>query len=169
MSYTSITHYYTLHPYYTLLHTTHIMRYVMCVFNVRASSWTAKAAHSRKAEAPSYRGCPSPLRSFGAAPLTTTKLKTQAKLRDRCSDLLAGQTTIKLRRTTLTCLIIIVFDQFAIFAKSVRVWQTLRGDWFSYTLCHACYLCLTQEWRQTTNTLIFVICFLHLNQKRDII
>lgn len=43
------------------------------VFNVRASSWTAKAAHSRKAEAPSYRGCPSPLRSFGAAPLTTTK------------------------------------------------------------------------------------------------
>lgn len=62
------------------------------VFNVRASSWTAKAAHSRKAEAPSYRGCPSPLRSFGAAPLTTTKLKTQAKLRDRCSDLLAGQT-----------------------------------------------------------------------------
>lgn len=91
------------------------------VFNVRASSWTAKAAHSRKAEAPSYRGCPSPLRSFGAAPLTTTKLKTQAKLRDRCSDLLAGQTTIKLRRTTLTCLIIIVFDQFAIFAESVRV------------------------------------------------
>ena len=70
--------YYTLHLYYTLLHTTHIMRYVMCiiyVFNVRASSWTAKAAHSRKAEAPSYRGCPSPLRSFGAAPLKTTKDK----------------------------------------------------------------------------------------------
>ena len=97
------------------------LHHVTCVFNVRASSWTAKAAHSRKAEAPSYRGCPSPLRSFGAAPLTTTKLKTQAKLRDRCYDLLAGQTTIKLRRTTLTCLIIIVFDQFAIFAKSVRV------------------------------------------------
>ena len=94
---------------------------VTCVFNVRASSWTAKAAHSRKAEAPSYRGCPSPLRSFGAAPLTTTKLKMQAKLRDRCSDLLAGQTTIKLRRTTLTCLIIIVFDRIAIFAESVRV------------------------------------------------
>ena len=147
MSYTSITHYYTLHPHYTLLHTTyvmhHVMRYVMCIFNVRASSWTAKAAHSRKAEAPSYRGCPSPLRSFGAAPLTTTKLKTWAKLWDRCSDLLAGQTTIKLRRTTLTCLIIIVFDQIAIFAKSVRVWQTLRGDWFSCTLCHARYLHFT--------------------------
>ena len=129
--------------YYTLLHTTyimhHIMRYVTCVFNVRASSWTAKAAHSRKAEAPSYRGCPSPLRSFGAAPLTTTKLKTQAKLRDHCSDLLAGQTTIKLRRTTLTCLIIIVFDRIAIFAESVRVWQTLKWYWFSCTLCHACY------------------------------
>ena len=97
------------------------MRHVICIFNVRASSWTAKAAHSRKAEAPSYRGCPSPLRSFGAAPLTTTKLKMQTKLRDRYSDLLAEQTTIKLRRTTLTCLIIIVFDQFAIFAKSVRV------------------------------------------------
>ena len=102
-------------------HASCYMHHVTCVFNVRASSWTAKAAHSRKAEAPSYRGCPSPLRSFGAAPLTTTKIQMQAKLRDRCSDLLAGQTTIKLRRTTLTCLIIIVFDQFAIFAKSVRV------------------------------------------------
>ena len=122
------------------------MRHITCityVFNVRASSWTAKAAHSRKAEAPSYRGCPSPLRSFGAAPLTTTKLQIQARLRNRCSDLLAGQTTIKLRRTTLTCLIIIVFDRIAIFAKSVRVWQTLRGDWFSCMLCHARYVRFT--------------------------
>lgn len=52
---------------------------VTCVFNVRASSWTAKAAHSRKAEAPSYRGCPSPLRSFGAAPLKTAKATNVSK------------------------------------------------------------------------------------------
>ena len=124
--YLPITHFLTSHALYTLHYvmSSFYMRYihhVICVFNVRASSWTAKAAHSRKAEAPSYRGCPSPLRSFGAAPLTTTKLQIKAKLRDRCSDLLAGQTTIKLRRTTLTCLIIIVFDRIAIFAKSVRV------------------------------------------------
>lgn len=98
----------------------HVSR-VTCVFNVRASSWTAKAAHSRKAEAPSYRGCPSPLRSFGAAPLKTAKATNVSKASRPLLRPLGGTSNNQATSNDSDVLNYYCVRPVCFFAKSMRV------------------------------------------------